>query len=223
VLYLYAITESPTEPDLAGLRRAPLRAVGEEGLFAIVSEHEDLEIRAAEDDLWSHEGVVEALMDRGSVLPVRLGSVMTDEAAVLRSLRERRRELELALQRVRGAVELGVRVAMRAEDLDEPPCERAAETTGPGTAYIQARLRRERRGRDLAARIHEPLASLARASTLRLSAPERPMLNAAYLVDRGRIEDFTARVEELDAHSEAMIVCTGPWPPYSFSSAETGR
>ena len=29
-----------------------------------------------------------------------------------------------------------------------------------------------------------------------------------------------ARVEELDAMHDAAIVCTGPWPPYSFSSAE---
>jgi hypothetical protein len=222
VLYLYAITESPTEPDLAGLRGAPPRAVGEEGLYAIVSEHGELEIRATEADLWSHEGVVEALMDRGSVLPLRLGSVMADETAVLGSLRERRHELELALQQVRGAVELGVRAAMSAEDLDEPRVS-AGGTTGPGTAYMQTRLRRARRGRDVAAQIHEPLASLARASTLRSSAQDRPVLNAAYLVDRERIEDFMACVEELDARGEAMIVCTGPWPPYSFSSVEATR
>jgi hypothetical protein len=42
---------------------------------------------------------------------------------------------------------------------------------------------------------------------------------AAYLVDRGEVEAFRARVAELGA------VCTGPWPPYSFSEApaETQR
>jgi hypothetical protein len=223
VLYLYAITESPTPPELPGLRRAPLRAVGDAGLFAIVSAHEDLRIEPTEEDLWVHESVVEALMDRAAVLPMRLGSVVADDAVALASLRIRRRELELALEQVRGAVELGLRAAMSAEDVAQPQPDDAAAAAGPGTAYMQARLRRKQRGTAVASRIHEPLASLARASTFRVTARERPLLNAAYLVDRERIKDFMARVEELDAQDEATIVCTGPWPPYSFSSGETGQ
>ena len=223
MLYLYAVTESPTPPDLPGLRGAPLRAVGEAGLFAIVSAHEEPRVQPTEDDLWVHDGVVEALMDGASVLPVRLGTLMADDAAVLASLRERRREFELALERVRGAVELGVRAAVAPEDVAEPEPEDAAGATGPGTEYMQARLSRERRGTEAASQIHEPLASLARASTFRVSARERPLLNAAYLVDRERVEDFMARVDELDTRSQAMIVCTGPWPPYSFSSEESER
>lgn len=223
MLYLYAVTESPTPPDLPGLRGAPLRAVGEAGLFAIVSEHEELRVQPTEDDLWVHDSVVEALMDGASVLPVRLGSLVADDAAVLTFLLERRREFELAFERVRGAVELGVRAAIAPEGVAEPEPEDAVAAAGPGTGYMQARLRRERRGTEAASRIHEPLASLARASTFRVSARERPVLNAAYLVDRDRIEDFTTRVEELNRQSEAMIVCTGPWPPYSFSSEEMGR
>jgi hypothetical protein len=222
VLYLYAISDTPAQPDIAGLCGTPLRTVGEEGLVAVVSEHEALEIRASEDALWSHERVVETLMDRASVLPVRLGTMLTDEAAVLGSLRERRRELESALEHVRGAVELGVRATPSAETFDEPQQEEAG-ATGPGTAYMQARLSRQRRGEDVAKQIHDPLAALARASTARLNARERLVLNAAYLVDRARVEDFMARVHDLDAQSEARIVCTGPWPPYSFSSGSTQR
>jgi gas vesicle protein GvpL/GvpF len=223
VLYLYAVTESPTPPELLGLRGSPLRTVGEAGLFAIVSEHEELRIQPTEDDLWAHDGVVEALMDEASVLPVRLGSLMADDAGVLAFLRERRHEFELALERVRGAVELGVRAAMAPEDAVEPEPEDAAGAAGPGTEYMHARLRRERRGTEASSRIHQPLASLARASTFRVSARERPLLHAAYLVDRERVEDFMARVDELDTQSEALIVCTGPWPPYSFSSEESQR
>jgi hypothetical protein len=197
--------------------------VGEGGLFAIVSAHEELRIQPTEDDLWVHDGVVEALMDGASVLPVRLGSLLTDDAAVVASLRERRPEFEAALERVRGAVELGVRAAMAPEDAIEPEPEDAEGAAGPGTEYMQARLRLARRGTEASSRIHQPLASLARASAFRVSSRERPLLHAAYLVDRERVEDFMARVDELDTQSEAMIVCTGPWPPYSFSSEELER
>jgi Gas vesicle synthesis protein GvpL/GvpF len=222
VLYLYAITESAASPPMAGLDGAPPRAVGDAGLFAIVSEHDGLEVEATEDDLWAHESVVEALMDAGAVLPVRLGTVMRDDAAVLESLRERREELGSALERVRGAVELGVRAAVVAEPVSVG-ASTGADAAGPGTAYMMGRLSRERQGSEAAARIHEPLAFLARASTFRVSAQERPVLRASYLVDRDRVEEFMARVEELDERGEAAIVCTGPWPPYSFTSAEAPR
>jgi Gas vesicle synthesis protein GvpL/GvpF len=223
VLYVYAIAECSNPPDVAGLRGARLHTLGEDGLCAIVSAHEQLQVRPTEEDLWAHERVVEALMDAGSVLPVRLGTVMADEAAVLQSLADRRRELEAALERVRGAVELGIRAAVTAAAPDDGDSTGAAATDGPGTAYMRARLLRERRGSEAAARIHEPLAFLARASTVRVSAQKRPLLRASYLVDRDRIDDFLARVEELDERGEATIVCTGPWPPYSFSSPEAAR
>jgi hypothetical protein len=45
------------------------------------------------------------------------------------------------------------------------------------------------------------------------------MLSAAYLVDRERVDSFRARVEELGEEIDgAAVVCTGPWPPYSFTS-----
>jgi hypothetical protein len=205
---------------MAGIRGAPLRAVGRAGLFAIVSERGEVGGQATEDDLWAHEAVVEALMDRGTVLPVRLGTLMSDDPAVLRALDARRGQLEAALERVRGAVELGIRAAIAGANGHGAGPEDAGGANGPGTAYMRARLHSERRGSRAAARIHQPLASLARDSTVRWSAQEPPLIRAAYLVDRDRIEAFMARVEELDALDEAAIVCTGPWPPYSFSSTE---
>jgi hypothetical protein len=40
----------------------------------------------------------------------------------------------------------------------------------------------------------------------------------AYLVDRGRVREFVAMVEQLDDRlDDVELVCTGPWPPYSFA------
>jgi hypothetical protein len=108
-------------------------------------------------------------------------------------LAERADELLAALERVRGAVELGVRGEVCA-----PPAPAAS-----GTEYLLRRVADER--------IHEPLASLSRASVRR----SRPPHIGAYLVDRGAVDRFRARVHELGGD----LVCTGPWPPYSFCGA----
>lgn len=79
------------------------------------------------------------------------------------------------------------------------------------------RLNRRRRARDLAERIDQPLAALARESRHQLLRTPNLPLSGAYLVERERLAAFRARVAELDEEiDQAEVICTGPWPPYSF-------
>ncbi len=49
-----------------------------------------------------------------------------------------------------------------------------------------------------------------------LTRPTDPVI-AAYLVDSDRTDEFVAGVRDLGtAIEDAELVCTGPWPPYSF-------
>src|SRR3954469_22527012 len=98
MLYVYAITQSPPPPSWRGLREAPLRAVGEAPPLAVVSEHADLPIEAAEEDMWAHERVVEELMAGDALLPMRLGSTVADDEELEAILRERRAEFQAALE-----------------------------------------------------------------------------------------------------------------------------
>src|SRR3954452_20935489 len=109
MLYLYAITERARSPLGSGLRGSPLRTIGADGLFAIASAHDHPHAELTEADLWAYEDVVETVMEDATVLPMRLGSSLSDEPAVHDTLRRRRAEFRRALERVDGAVELGVR------------------------------------------------------------------------------------------------------------------
>jgi hypothetical protein len=218
VLYVYGISESPHPPSVRGLQGAELFASGEDGVFAVWSEHSKARLDADETILWEHERVVEALLEEGTVLPMRFGTWLADREAVLRVLRERRDEFALGLDRVRGAVEIGVRAMVHSERAE--PAFAGAGADRPGTAYMLARLNDEQRSAALAARIHEPLDALARASTSRRTSLSGSV-NTAYLVDRDDVAPFQATVEKLDAvMDEATVVCTGPWPPYSFTPGE---
>jgi hypothetical protein len=215
---VYAITDSVHAPGHAGLQGASPRVIGGRPPFAVVSDHEDLPPQPSEGDLWAHERVVEDLMERSTVLPMRFGSNVADEAQLQAILHERRREFQDALERVRGAVELGVRARLPAIDMDATV---SGYEGGPGRAYLLARAERQRNAADAVARIHEPLASLARRSVRRAGALDPGVFKGAYLVDRSRVEAFRARVGELGSEVDgARVVCTGPWPPYSFSSGE---
>ncbi|HEY3728811.1 MAG TPA: GvpL/GvpF family gas vesicle protein, partial [Solirubrobacteraceae bacterium] len=66
--------------------------------------------------------------------------------------------------------------------------------------------------------VHEPLSAVARAHVTRPPSLHSEILRAAYLVDRGAVESFSALVAKLQAENpELRLTCTGPWPPYSFA------
>ena len=221
MLYLYAISDSPSRPEVYGLQGAPLAGGGRGGLFAVWSEHDDPRLEADETTLWEHERVVEALLEEATVLPMRFGSWLQDRPAALDLLEQRREEFELGLERVRGAVEIGVRALMHGERAELAPALAGADR--PGTSYMLARLNEEKQSAGIAALIHEPLVALSRASMNRRTSLTESV-NTAYLVARDDIAPFRATVEKLDDTVEdATIVCTGPWPPYSFTPGESTR
>jgi hypothetical protein len=113
------------------------------------------------------------------LLPVRWGTVLDDDG-VEELLEARHAELQDALERVRGAVELAVRVA----------------------------------GGASATEVHEMLSTLARESR------QLALGRGAYLVAREDVEDFVVTIAALEeANDDLSILCTGPWPPYSFVTA----
>ena len=164
MIELYAITDDPGPPlpDVAGLRLVPF-----DGLAAVCTPASEAEL--SPETLWHHEEVVEALMADRDLLPVRYGTRLDDEAAVARVMEGRSRELAAALDRVRGAVELSVRV-VAAGGTPSPPDP--PETTS-GAEYLRLRAQAEASHDDVARALHEPLAERARESTEGRPAPAR--------------------------------------------------
>jgi hypothetical protein len=212
-LLAYAFTDSDSGGiDGAGLDGAPLIAIEHDGVALVVSRHPSSFPEPTAETLWRYEEIVERLMSRQPILPARFGSVLGDEDEARNALCARHHELSRSLDRVRGAAELGIRATW--SHAPTPPPARS------GTEYMLGQLeirRRARRTLDLVA----PLRALARASTAKLlPRPTVPLL-AAYLVDRDQTADFIDLAAELDiAFEDGELVCTGPWPPYSFATLE---
>jgi hypothetical protein len=214
MLYVYAFAEPPAViPDLRGLDGAPLDCERAADLEAIVSRHVVSSVTPSQSAILAHAAVVEALAAANrAVLPARFGGGYADSDSLRRGMEERATELAAALARVRGCVELGLRVLAPAAEAGLPPS---------GAEYMRARLEQRREAERVAAELHAPLASRAREATRTVAATPRLLLSGAYLVARAETAAFTEAVETLQtAHPELAIVCTGPWPPYSFATAE---
>ena len=192
MIELLAITDdaAPAEP--------PLRIVRAGGLGVVVAPASEGEVDA--DALWRREALLEELMQQRALLPVRYGTLVEDDAAAAAAVAGRSEALAGALRRVRGAVELSVRAVAPGQPDEGSPGE-----------HLQARAAHER----TAAALHERLAAAAREE---VRHDGRELLRAAYLVDRAEVDRFVSLVRGLQAeHGELSILCTGPWPPYSFA------
>jgi hypothetical protein len=208
VIEALAITDRP--PPGAGLPDGLELAGGGEvvGVYRVVAERP---APSRADDLWRHDELIESLMAERAVLPLRYGTVLDDARALERILAERSGEFAKLLDRVRGRVELAVRV-MGADDGD-------GSETPDGESYMRELARRRTRGARAAALL-APLESVADASVARDAAGEA-WTRRAYLVQRGRLEEFRHELDRLTGERpELEVTCTGPWAPYSFVSEE---
>lgn len=193
----------------SGIESAPLRAVQADSLLAIVSDHFGRGPQRTPETLWEYGQVVERIAARHTLLPARFGSVLDDDNAVVEMLGTRRQQFLGALERTRGAVEVALSASW-----DQPALAKDDSQTGSG--YLNARLEIRRRAREIAGAL-TPLGKLARASTCELPGQPAEPMRCAYLLDDDRLDEFTAVVEQLDGRlDDVELVCTGPWPPYSF-------
>lgn len=212
-LLIYGIVEAGGI-DIHGIEPhgGRLRTIAEGPLGAVVSEYSGPRPEPTAAALGDFERTVRALMDRVPILPAQFGSVLEDEAAVRDFLRRRGEHLLARLEQVRGAVEIGLRASWR---------DRAGARPKPrpesGTSYLRDRLELREHARRVAHQL-DPLTALALSSRRVLAPrPDLPVLDA-YLVDRGRVDEFVALVEKLGCGlDDVELVCTGPWPPYSFA------
>jgi Gas vesicle synthesis protein GvpL/GvpF len=230
--YVYGVV--PADAELDGVE-----VVSEHGLSAIVG-HVDLAEfgeeplrRNLENRDWleqavaAHDGVLSRVVGAAPLVPFRFGAVFRDEAGVREMLVEREIEFRDALERLRGHVELGVKVFL----VDAAPGEEAKPASG------REYLLQKQRARDAAAvvqtealdqvrALHEQLASLADGA--RTNAPQPPelsgrhepmLLNAAYLVRADEQPEFIAAADD-HGDERLEVVVTGPWPAYNFVERE---
>lgn len=254
LLYLYGFVpaDAPAPPDtMTGVDGQPVRVRPLDGLAAVTSDVDaarfgESEIEAGLKDLsWvgrqgaSHESVVTWFSDHSTIVPTRMLTIFSAEAALLDQVAERSGTIEEQLRRFSGLREWDLKVgydsAMLAEHLaefseDARRAESEIEAAPPGRRYLLERRREDsvkretlEVARELAADLLGRLRPVAE-DVIELEPPARrddlPVIaNAALLVPTARAEELRARAAERVGVLEARgvhVSLTGPWAPYRF-------
>jgi hypothetical protein len=239
-VYVYGVITAAAAASLpdTGVEGSPVRAVGEGDLAALVSDVAGGALAAARE-VRAHWKVLEQISAATTVLPVRFGTVMAGDDAVREELLAANADRFAAqLRELDGRVQVVVRGTYAEEDL-----LRGIVSRSPKVAALRERLQRLphdagyyeriRLGELVAAEVDrvreadaahalarlEPLATATRSEGL--GTPDAAF-NFAFLVDRARLDDFSAAVTDViaDLTDRITVRYVGPLAPYSFADAE---
>ena len=202
------------------------------------------EVQWVEEKALAHATVLQELMQRDQVVPVRFGILFRDRDRLLSLLAAKERELVSLLERLAGKMEWGVKVHCREEAFTEALVREDPEVKSlrerlqrfpPGMAYLQGKRlellleeKAQERLPQWAQQVHEALAGVSEAAEAleirgELEGKETVVLHGAYLVpeeDTGRFRGELARLGGEFSCRGLRFVLSGPWPPYHFAQVD---
>jgi hypothetical protein len=224
--------------------RVPLREFGEAPLRENLND-----LGWLERTVRAHEEVLDSMLARGAVVPMRVCTIYRDDAQVGEMLQTRGALFHDALSRLAGKAEWGVKIVADRARLEHHARSHSDTarvlgedvTSKPeGGAYLAGKkltaLVREEADRILDEVVRETHARLEEwaagsvvlpAQNRELSGHEGDMVfNGAYLVEHERVDAFSSLLDDLGSQYAPLGLAfdlTGPWPAYNFVNAAPER
>jgi hypothetical protein len=196
----------------------------------------DIAIKADTEHCLAHERVLETIMQRFTILPFEFGTVAPTEADVVKLLSRHRNSVKLALRRLHGRVEVGVKafwkslqaaalevakehaaiVHYRREIASKPP-EGTYEDRIRIGEMVAAALGEKRKQE--AADLMRTLKRVAFRGIQGATIGDTMVLNAAFLIRKADFPRFEQTLKALGKRLDGRLdfKYMGPLPPYSFT------
>jgi hypothetical protein len=229
--YLYGIVradDADRVPAVRGVTGAEVTTISSGDLAAVVSPLADVDLRPTRNDLLAHSDVLQAIVERCDVVPLRFGHIFVRAEQVRRELLGRDAESLLhTLDDLGGAVELHVKASYREEVVlaELMRSDRRLQRLRSGRQDHARRLELGRHVADLldarrhadAGHILDRAGRLATRTSVGSPSGDFGVVDAAFLVPRRTVPAFLDEADRLAAEASTMTVRTmGPMAPYSF-------
>jgi hypothetical protein len=204
--------------------------------------------RSAERMIVNHHLVLADMVSRCTILPLRFGAVFAEDAGVIAALDGSYSALQIALGRIDGAIEWGVKSfcnrsmmsAYVAENISEiRDLEISVADHGDGKAFFQKRRIQRLTSEEVEKTIEQCLVgaqkklkphaleeALVKLQPRTVHGHKHEMVsNRSYLVARGMEDAFMEKFDDLRVAYAPFgfdYQINGPWPAYSFSDQQLG-
>ncbi len=242
--YLYGIINESKSKTFVfnGAEGSEIYTINHDRAAAVVSNTGLRDVDPARKHILAHAMVQDRLFSRYTLLPMGFGLIASSEAEVLSLLRHNYASILGELERLEGKVEIAIKVFWEqqavAHALQEESRELSAIRAGLATSGCQIRAQQllvqagrmvESTVRDWESRyawkIYTRLRQLALEWRLGERSGLRNLLNASFLVERGREPELRKEMYAMDTECGGRVSTKyiGPLPPYSFVSIRLSK
>lgn len=215
VLLVYALCLRPRQRiALAGIRGEPLEVFAA-GALAALAGTVARPPQPSEAALRRYDAVLRALaQELPALLPARFGTCMESSEELAFVLRAREAPLRLALQQVRGRVQM----TLRGVDARPPPQDRSVQPAGghrSGAAYLHALAAAASRRQEVPA-LAPVIAAVHRWVRAQRVERRGAVASVYHLIPRGSVQPYMRAARQAAQEGGVPIVLTGPFPAYAF-------
>jgi len=190
--------------------------------------------------LMAHQVVIEQVMKKYAILPVKFGTLVEDDEEIRRILAQGYEKLSQTLDQMDGLVEIEVAATWDLREVleeignEEEIVELKLSMTGKTPSELLetqidagklVKESLERRREVYRSQTVQSLAGLALDTQPNVVVADEMVMNVAFLVQEEKQEDFDSRVRQINETFNDRIDfrVIGPLPPYSFSTVEIRR
>ncbi len=229
-----AITSKCLLMETTGLLGEALYPVSFENISVIVSNCGSHKQTWVKDSVLEFAAVIEKLSEQANLLPVRFGTILQSDEAIMELLLNFHEALESNLRRVANKTEFGLKVLWDYEILKNKIKEKSGTVEVKAgdyfkqntqyTNYLLIKIKKHKLDdavlhyvENFIEEINHCLMPLNPVSRFKKMVSNSIMLDAVFLIEKSKHNDFKNIIENFGRqHADLQFLLTGPWPPYSF-------
>lgn len=209
---LYGVTElADVAPHLSSaVQGAKVETIEVGGLRLFYSFSSMLSGNAVRDAALEFHRVVQAIFGAADVIPFRFPTLMANEAELASEIQQHAAEYHGWLARVRGQVQMEIRIQHSDSEVDVISGARA---TYSGAEYLRSRQSRQMELQAAATALEGAARGLTQGWRQRGSSDH---VRCFALVARGSVAEFRQALANAHIASNLTARVSGPWPPTEF-------
>jgi len=226
--------------NVSGIEGSKVYTVSEGKLAAVISDVEIKEYPISRENTLTHQKVIEEVMKKYDVLPISFGTVAESKEDVKEKiLRQKRKEILNALEKIKGKVELNLKAVwldlpsifqeMVKKNREIQAAKReASKVSGMAGTNLRievgkmvASLLEKKKERE-ANTILKPLKRIAEDFKENKVQLDQIIFNTAFLVSKEKEKEFDKEVSRIGEKYDGRIkfLYVGPLPPFNFVELE---
>lgn len=239
-LYVYGVIEESGLKyfDVTGVKNKKAYTINFQELAAVVSHMKEEEIDPTRKNLLAHTSVQEFLLQEYTFLPMSFGVIVSSIDRITKMLEDNYLSFKRELERLSEKIEVEIKVHWNKEAVKkELESNQRYKNLSNKIAEVSSALERQsllvetgqlvedvvlRWQDEISYDIYNNLKSLAVTACMNKSKEITNILDASFLVEKNRENEFQDKLFTLDAkyQNKIDIKYIGPLPPYNFLQVE---